>query len=341
MNLSRRRVLAAGSSAVLAGAIASPFVARAQQAQFTYKYANNLPETHPMNMRAREMAAAIKQETNGRFDLQIFPIEPARLRHRHAVPGPLRRRRVLHAVGPDPVDAGAAGLDQRHGLRVSKLRHGVEGDGRRSRRLCPRADREGQSARHGEDLGQRLPPDHDLDQADQDAGRLRGFKMRVPPIAAVDLDVQGLRRGAGLDQFQRSLFGAADQDRRRPGESAGDHRHRQTLRGAEILLADQSHVGRLLVPGQPASAWEALPADMRGIVAKHVNAAGAEGARRRRQAQRRPAGRTLPPRAWSSTSSIRRRSATSCASAGFYTEWKGKYGDEAWAILEKSVGKLA
>ena len=27
--------------------------------------------------------------------------------------------------------------------------------------------------------------------------------------------------------------------------------------------------------------------------------------------------------------------------AGFYAEWKGKYGDEAWALLEKSVGKLA
>ena len=28
-------------------------------------------------------------------------------------------------------------------------------------------------------------------------------------------------------------------------------------------------------------------------------------------------------------------------SAGFYTEWKAKYGDEAWALLEKSVGKLS
>ena len=24
--------------------------------------------------------------------------------------------------------------------------------------------------------------------------------------------------------------------------------------------------------------------------------------------------------------------------AGFYAEWKKKYGDEAWAILEKAVG---
>ena len=37
----------------------------------------------------------------------------------------------------------------------------------------------------------------------------------------------------------------------------------------------------------------------------------------------------------------RRRSATSCAPAGFYAEWKGKYGDEAWSILEKAVGKLS
>jgi hypothetical protein len=28
-------------------------------------------------------------------------------------------------------------------------------------------------------------------------------------------------------------------------------------------------------------------------------------------------------------------------SAGFYTEWKNKYGDEAWGLLEKSAGKLA
>jgi TRAP-type C4-dicarboxylate transport system substrate-binding protein len=28
-------------------------------------------------------------------------------------------------------------------------------------------------------------------------------------------------------------------------------------------------------------------------------------------------------------------------SAGFYTEWQKKFGDEAWAILEKSVGKLS
>ena len=33
--------------------------------------------------------------------------------------------------------------------------------------------------------------------------------------------------------------------------------------------------------------------------------------------------------------SIRSRSATRCSAAGFYAEWKEKYGAEAWAVLEK------
>src|ERR1700739_3440738 len=69
--MTRRRLLA--GLTLLTASAAAPRVVRAQQAQWAYKYANNLPETHPMNVRAREMAAAIKQETNGRFDLQIFP----------------------------------------------------------------------------------------------------------------------------------------------------------------------------------------------------------------------------------------------------------------------------
>jgi len=73
MKLSRRHLLATGAATFLGSAVGAPFVARAQQPQWTYKYANNLPESHPMNSRAREMAAAIKRDINGRFDLQIFP----------------------------------------------------------------------------------------------------------------------------------------------------------------------------------------------------------------------------------------------------------------------------
>jgi len=73
MSLSRRTLLKASAASAVLGGIAAPHVARAQSAEFTYKFANNLPESHPFVARAREMAAAIKTETNGRFDMQVFP----------------------------------------------------------------------------------------------------------------------------------------------------------------------------------------------------------------------------------------------------------------------------
>src|SRR5436189_3271992 len=73
MSFSRRGLLKASAASAVLGGMGAPFVARAQQAAITYQYANNLPDAHPMNVRAKEMAAAIKSETNGRFDLQIFP----------------------------------------------------------------------------------------------------------------------------------------------------------------------------------------------------------------------------------------------------------------------------
>ena len=41
--------------------------------EFSYKFANNMPATHPLNLRAKEMADAILAETKGRVEIQIFP----------------------------------------------------------------------------------------------------------------------------------------------------------------------------------------------------------------------------------------------------------------------------
>ena len=45
----------------------------AQTAEYTLKWANNIPATHPSTIRIREAAEAIKKETNGKVDIQIFP----------------------------------------------------------------------------------------------------------------------------------------------------------------------------------------------------------------------------------------------------------------------------
>ena len=71
--LTRRRLLRQLSLAPAAGLVASmPRPARAA-AEFPLKYANNLPLSHPLNIRAAEAAARVAKESQGRVDISIFP----------------------------------------------------------------------------------------------------------------------------------------------------------------------------------------------------------------------------------------------------------------------------
>ena len=71
-----RRAFLQGAGVVSAAAVVGgllPTAAFAQPApQFTLKYASSLQSTHPVNVRLKEAAAAIKRETNGRVELQVF-----------------------------------------------------------------------------------------------------------------------------------------------------------------------------------------------------------------------------------------------------------------------------
>jgi TRAP-type transport system periplasmic protein len=71
--LPRRRLL----TTTVAGAAAFPLVAirtrPAHAAEFSYKYANNAPVTHPLAIRTAEAAARIKEKTGGRVEIQVFP----------------------------------------------------------------------------------------------------------------------------------------------------------------------------------------------------------------------------------------------------------------------------
>src|ERR1700704_1237350 len=65
-----RRSLLAGTPA--AATIRKPWLAKGA-AEFQLKSANNAPVTHPLNVRAAEAMERIKQETNGRVEIQVFP----------------------------------------------------------------------------------------------------------------------------------------------------------------------------------------------------------------------------------------------------------------------------
>jgi TRAP-type transport system periplasmic protein len=71
--LTRRRFLRATGGTATGIAAFGILTRRGDAAEFEFKYANNNVAAHPMNVRLREAADTIKQESGGRVDIQLFP----------------------------------------------------------------------------------------------------------------------------------------------------------------------------------------------------------------------------------------------------------------------------
>ena len=70
MTMNRRSFLLTGAAA--GTALAFPGISFGQ-AQYKLKFANIMPVEHPLNVRMREASATIKERTNGQVDIQVFP----------------------------------------------------------------------------------------------------------------------------------------------------------------------------------------------------------------------------------------------------------------------------
>jgi TRAP-type transport system periplasmic protein len=338
MSVSRRTVLRASAAAVALGGIGAPFVARAAEAEFVYKYANNLPDTHPLNVRAREMSAAIKAETNGRFDLQVFP---------------------SNQLGSDTdmlsqIRAGGVEFFTLSGLILSTL--------------VPAASING--------IGFAFP-DYDTvwKAMDGDLGAYvrgeinkaglnvmdkiwdNGFRQTTTSTKPINgpEDFKGFKIRVPVSPLWTSMFKAFDAAPASINFSeVYSALQTKVVEGQENPLAIIS-TAKLYEVQKFCSltnhmwdgfwflanrrAWEKLPDDVRTIVAKNINDAGlkqrADVAKLNAGLKDDLAAKGLmfnQPQIGPFRDKLR--------SAGFYAEWKGKYGDQAWSLLEKAVGAL-
>jgi TRAP-type transport system periplasmic protein len=338
MRLSRRRLLAAGSASLLGGVIAAPLVARAQGAQFTYKYANNLPETHPMNVRAREMAAAIKQETNGAFDLQIFP--SSQLGSDTDTLSQIRAGGVEFFTLSGLILSTLVSAASINGMGFAfpdydTVWKAMDGDlGAYVREQIAKTNLLAMEKIWDNGFRQTTTSTKPINTPDD----FRGMKLRVPPsplwtsmFKAFDAAPASINFNEVYSALQTKIVD-------------GQENPLAIISTAKLYevqkycsLTNHMWDGFWFLANK--AAWERLPQDMRAIVAKNINAAGVKErddvAKLNANLQQELAGKGLAfnkPDAGAFRDKLR--------TAGFYTEWKGKYGDEAWSILEKSVGKL-
>jgi TRAP-type transport system periplasmic protein len=88
-----------------------------------------------------------------------------------------------------------------------------------------------------------------------------------------------------------------------------------------------------------ARAWAALPSVLQDIVASNINKAALEerhDIRKLNESLRD----NLEQKSMIFNSTDPEKFRGTLRTSGFYTEWKEKYGPEAWAVFERQVGAL-
>jgi TRAP-type transport system periplasmic protein len=339
MSFSRRALLKASAASAVLGGIGAPHVARAQAAEFTYKYANNLPDGHPMNARAKEMSAAIKADTQGRVDLQIFPNN--QLGSDTDMLSQIRSGGIEFFTLSGLILATLVPAASINGIGFAfpdydTVWKAMDGDlGGYVRGEITKANLVVMDKIWDNGFRQTTSSSKPINGPDD----FKGFKIRVPvsPLwtsmfKAFDAAPASINFSEVYSALQTKIV-------------EGQENPLAIISTAKLYevqkycsLTNHMWDGFWFLANRRA--WEKLPEDVRAIVAKNINAAAinerADVAKLNAGLQQDLAGKGLTfnkPDAGAFREKLR--------AAGFYSEWKGKYGEEAWALLEKSVGKLS
>jgi tripartite ATP-independent transporter DctP family solute receptor len=338
MTLTRRKFIQ-GTAIAAASTVAPVKMAFGQPAEFTYKFANNLPQTHPLNVRAKAAADAIRNETNGRLDIQIFP-------------------------------SGQLGSDTD---TLSQLRSGgVEFftlSGLILSTLVPGAALSG--------VGFAFPDYATVWRAmDGDVGAYIRAKIATSNIVAMDKiwdngfrqvttstrpisepeNLRGLKIRVPVSPLLTSMFKAFD-----AAPTSINASEMYTALQTKVVDAQENPVSVISIfklnevqkycsltnhvwDGfwflANRRAWERLPISIRDIAARHLNAA-AIAQRKDMEALNISLQQELVSKGMAINAPRLAPFRDKMQSAGYYAEWKAKFGSEAWGILERSTGRLA
>ena len=336
-------ILATRRTALLAGAAAGataamPWIARAAP-EFSLKYANNVPVTHPLNVRAKEAMDRIKAQTNGRVEIEIFP---------------------NNQLGSDTdmlsqLRSGAIEFFTLSGLILSTLVpvasiNGIGFAWSSYDQVWPAMDG---------GLGAYIRAQitkaglHAMEQAWDNGFRqitsstrpiktpddLKGFKIRVPPSPLWTSMFKAFDAAPTSINFSE-VYSALQTKVVEGQENPLAVIFFAKLYEVQKYLSQTNHMWDGFWFLANGKAWQGLPADLRDVIAKNLNQSALD-----QREDVKKANDTLQADLTSKGLEFIKVDPapfrTKLQSAGFYKEWRGKYGDEAWAVLEKFTGPIS
>lgn len=337
MKVSRRTLL--GASTLATVGLGTPWVARAQGAEFTYKYANNLPVAHPMNIRAKEMADAIKAETNGRVEIQIFPSN--QLGSDTDMLSQLRSGGIEFFTLSGLILSTLVPVASINGIGFAfpdypAVWKAMDGElGEYVRKQVAKVNLVAMDKIWDNGFRQTTSSTKPI-QGPED---LKGFKIRVPvsPLwTSMYKAFDSAPASINFSEVYTALQTKVVDGQENPLAIIATAKLYEVQKYCS--LTNHMWDGFWFLANRRA--WERLPENVRTVVAKHVNAAGLK---EREDVAQLNAGlqKELTDKGMVINQPKPEPFREKLRSAGFYAEWKGKYGDEAWSILEKYAGKLS
>ncbi|KRE03389.1 ABC transporter substrate-binding protein [Bosea sp. Root670] len=336
-NFTRRTVLRTLAAAPAASLIAMPHIARA--AEIELKYGNNLPLSHPLNIRAQEAAERVAKETNGRVEIKIFPNNQlggdtdmlSQVRNggiTFFTPSALVIATLVPVAAINAVGFAFADYDQVWKAMDGKL-------GAHVREAISKVNLYAFEKMWDNGFRQMTTSGKAIETAKE----MSGLKIRVPvsPLSismfkALDAAPASLQFSEVYTALQTKVVDA--QENPLPIIQVAK------LFEVQKSCAISNHIWDGFWFIANGRAWRGLPADIQKIVAGAINDAGV--------AQRgdiKKLNETVQADLQSKGLAFNKTDPDSFRAklreAGFYKEWQERFGKDAWSLLEDAVGKLA
>lgn len=335
----RRRFLQNLSAAPAVAGLVVGLPRPARAADITLKFGNNLPLSHPLNVRAAEAAERIARESNGRVEIKIFP--------NNQLGGDTDMLSQVRSGGIDIFNAGtlviatlapvsavtAVGFSFKDYEQVWSA---VDGDlGKLIRAAFAKVGLHTFDKMWDNGFRQITSSTRPIASASD----LAGLKIRVPVSPMGIALFKSLGAAPASLQFSE-VYSALQTKVVDAQENPLAIVQTAKLYEVQKFCSRTNHSWdgyHLVFNGR---SWRNLPEDVKTLVSRAFNEAGLQ-----QRADVRKLNETLETQLTSEGLAFNDADAASFQAklreSGFYKEWQERFGPEAWSLLEGAVGKLA
>lgn len=338
-SMTRRKFMRTTSAAASGVALFGILTRRGDAAEFVYRYANNNVIAHPMNIRLREAADKIKEESGGRMEIQLFP--NSQLGGDSDMLSQLRTGAIqmfnlsglILATYVPVASINGIGFAFKDYDQVWPAMDGALGAFVRS--AIAKAGLYAFNNMWDNGYRQITSSTHPINTPDD----IKGFKIRVPvsPLWTSMFKALGASpTSININEVYSALQTKIVEGQENPLSLINLFKFYEVQK----YVSFTNHMWDGFWTLANAKAWADLPKELQEIVARNINGAALKEREDVRQLNDSLQGDlTQKGMVFNKTDAEKFRA--TLRTAGFYAEWKDKYGAEAWAVLEKQVGSLS